>query len=74
MMPYKILKDNDIELSEKGREAFIKAARDVFPNILIQEAHDNEVFEFFMYGEITEKQCMELLGRTIRYAKVWEFS
>jgi hypothetical protein len=74
MIPSKILKDHDIELSEMGRLAFAKAVRDVFPIPTIQDVEDEMLFNFFVGCEMTEAQCMEVLARTIRYARVWGFS
>ncbi len=71
MIIREFFKENNVIISDKGEECLIAAVRDVFP--ALRTLPIENVMAFF-YIDLPEKDCIKILHRTVKYAKLYIFS
>jgi hypothetical protein len=69
------LRDNEVSLSKKGKNAMAKAIRDIYPNMSMWFEHDDETLVGRMIVvDLPESDCLQILTLTARYAGLWAFA
>jgi hypothetical protein len=72
-----LLFENDIYLSDKGKEALFKAIKDVLPYIGVScyvGLGEGAIVALVMNLDLEDKDAIEIMQRTIRYCKLWGFA
>lgn len=72
-----VLKEQNIELSEKGIEAMYLAMKDVLhvdtlPQLVVLS--EQAIVRVVMLWELQDKDAIDIMQKTIRYCKLWGFA
>jgi hypothetical protein len=69
------LRENEVSLSKRGVSAMGRAIRDIYPNMGMWLKHDDETMVGRMIViDLPEKDCLQILVLTARYAGLWAFA
>jgi len=71
MIISKVLKENNIRLSDKGRQALMMAVGEVFPNLKIDSINGSLIC---CEWDLKEEDCIKILNIAGKFSKLWMFS
>jgi hypothetical protein len=75
MILLEYLRENELNLSDKGISAMGKAIRNIYPNMDMWYPHDDdEMVRRIITLELPESDCLQILQLTAKYAGLWAFA